>query len=415
MNLNNIRTLTWKEIKELSRDRKLIITTILFPLISLPTIGLLTAMLLQYQPVVIAVINQDPIVDNVKTWFTENLVKNLASRGYAVAELNDVEIALRDVNVDLIVIVPNDFSSNLTSFDKVAYLKVVRRAGVSEERVSRAEQDLRTIVSALSAVISQEKIKTLVNIAGIEVYDTEAIRNPIQIMVPLYVAPTGEPAKPEDIIKPFIARLLILTFAFIVTPASSYIVDGIVGERERKTMEMLLVSPAGLWDLLTSKIIAASIIGLISSLADVAGLLVYFGVLITALGGWFIAVFDPFLIGLHALTAFLSILVTVSIAIPFITRAKGIKTASNIAGLLSMIGLSFFVSGWIIDFYRLPSDIIRILMFVPYTHSVMAIQSYVYGDRFMVFINITILLVLSILTLAISLRTLDREKVLLAS
>jgi hypothetical protein len=145
------------------------------------------------------------------------------------------------------------------------------------------------------------------------------------------------------------------------------------------------------------------------------GLLLYYGILVTALGGWFMAVFDPGLIILHAFTAFLTILVTVSISLPFVTRTRGIRTASNIASMFSIIGLAFFVAGWIIDFYKLPENILNPLLLVPYTHSVLVIQSYVYRDYSRSLGGISVLIVLSLIIMVVSLKTLDREKVLLAT
>lgn len=410
-----LRILLWKELKEISRDKKLVATTILFPLISLPAIGLLTALLLHYQPVIVAIVNQDDGPGALTSWFIENVANMLASAGHIVIKASSLESALRNTTIDLILVIPRGFHENATSFDKVAYIEVIKRAGVSEERVNRVEQDVRNVIANLSLGLSEIKIRELAEKADIKEYNVEAIRNPVQIKVPVYITPTGEPAKPEDVIRPFIARLLILSFSFIVTPASSFIVDGIVGERERKTMEILLASPAGLWDVLVAKVIAASVIGLIASLADIFGLLVYFGILITALGGWFMAVYDIRLILLHAFTAFLTILVTVSISIPFITRTRGIKTASNIAGLLSIIGLAFFVSGWMVDFYKLSREVLMFLLAVPYTHSILIVQSYVYRDYNTTMMSILFLTILSLIAMAISLKILEREKVLLAS
>ncbi|MEM0002224.1 MAG: ABC transporter permease subunit [Desulfurococcaceae archaeon] len=408
-----LKALLWKEIKEIKRDKKLLLSTILLPLISLPAIGVLTAVLLYYQPINIALVNQDT-ESELNKWFIDNLYSNLVSKGYSVEITSDLNNVLRNLTFDLIIRIPVDFTSNLTSLDKVAYVDIIKRTGVSEDRVNRAEQDARAIISSISQVISELKIKDLASRAGLVNINVESVRNPIQVRVPIYIAPSGEPAKPEDIVKPFIARLLILSFSFIVTPASTFIVDGIVGERERKTIEMLLASPAGLWDLLVAKLISSSLIGLIASLADIIGLLFYYGILVTALGGLFATVLDAGLILVHAFTAFLTILVTVSISLPFITRTKGIKAASNIASLFSIIGLAFFVSGWVIDFYKLPITVLRPLLLVPYTHSILVIQSYVYGDFMTLLISVLVLISLSVSIMFISLKTLDREKVLLA-
>jgi ABC-2 type transport system permease protein len=411
---NALKAMLWKEVKEIKRDRKLLISTILLPLISLPAIGILTALLLYYQPIFIAVVNQD-VEEETNKWFVDNLISDLSSRGYKVETVQEMDAALRNLTFDLIIKIPLGFSENLTSLNKVAYVEIIKRAGVSGDRVDRAEQDVKNIIASISNAVSELKIKDLAGRAGLIDVNVDAIRNPVQVKIPIYIGPSGEPAKIEDIVKPFIARLLILSFTFIVTPASTFIVDGIVGERERKTIEMLLSSPAGLWDLLVAKLVSSSLIGLIASLADIIGLLLYYGILVTALGGWFMAVFDPGLIILHAFTAFLTILVTVSISLPFITRTKGIRTASNIASMFSIIGLAFFVAGWIIDFYKLPENILNPLLLVPYTHSVLVIQSYVYRDYSRSLGSISVLIVLSLIIMVVSLKTLDREKVLLAT
>lgn len=412
---NALKAMLWKEVKEIKRDRKLLISTILLPLISLPAIGILTALLLYYQPIFIAVVNQDVEEEETNKWFVDNLISDLSSRGYKVETVQELDAALRNLTFDLIIKIPLGFSENLTSLNKVAYVEIIKRAGVSGDRVDRAEQDVKNIIASISNAVSELKIKDLAGRAGLIDVNVDAIRNPVQVKIPIYIGPSGEPAKIEDIVKPFIARLLILSFTFIVTPASTFIVDGIVGERERKTIEMLLSSPAGLWDLLVTKLVSSSLIGLIASLADIIGLLLYYGILVTALGGWFMAVFDPGLIILHAFTAFLTILVTVSISLPFITRTKGIRTASNIASMFSIIGLAFFVAGWIIDFYKLPENILNPLLLVPYTHSVLVIQSYVYRDYSRSLGSISVLIVLSLIIMVVSLKTLDREKVLLAT
>jgi ABC-2 type transport system permease protein len=411
---NALKAMLWKEVKEIKRDRKLLISTILLPLISLPAIGILTALLLYYQPIFIAVVNQD-VEEETNKWFVDNLISDLSSRGYKAETVQELDAALRNLTFDLIIKIPLGFSENLTSLNKVAYVEIIKRAGVSGDRVDRAEQDVKNIIASISNAVSELKIKDLAGRAGLIDVNVDAIRNPVQVKIPIYIGPSGEPAKIEDIVKPFIARLLILSFTFIVTPASTFIVDGIVGERERKTIEMLLSSPAGLWDLLVAKLVSSSLIGLIASLADIIGLLLYYGILVTALGGWFMAVFDPGLIILHAFTAFLTILVTVSISLPFITRTKGIRTASNIASMFSIIGLAFFVAGWIIDFYKLPENILNPLLLVPYTHSVLVIQSYVYRDYSRSLGSISVLIVLSLIIMVVSLKTLDREKVLLAT
>ncbi|MEM2025006.1 MAG: ABC transporter permease subunit, partial [Desulfurococcaceae archaeon] len=257
----NLRALLWKEAKEICRDKKLVLTTIFFPLISLSAIGMLTAILIQFQPVVISIVNEDRESNELSALILSKMTTHLANQGNFVLNQEDIAIALGNFSIDFIVVIPREFSANLTSFDRVAYIELIKRTGVPEERLNKAEQDIRGLIEALSGQISELKIEEIAIRSGLSNYSLHAIRSPLQVKAPIYISPSGEQAKPEDIIRPFIAKLLILSLSFIVTPASSFIVDSIVGERERKTMEMLLVTPVSVWEIFASKVIAASIIG----------------------------------------------------------------------------------------------------------------------------------------------------------
>jgi len=367
------------------------------------------------RPLVISIVNLD--VDtgngNIAQTFVSLLHRELKKAGYVVVERSDVETALRDPGVDLVVVIPRGFTINATSLDKVAYIDVFKRTGISGEQVNIAENTVKSIVSAFSTMISASKIAYLANLANVTV-TVDAIRDPVRVRPPVYVGAYGEPAKVEDVWKSFIARILILSFSFIVTPASSYIIDGVIGERERKTMEMLLASPLGLVEFLLAKIIAASLVGLLAALADLLGLYLYTATLASLIGSFILRVIDPELIALHAIVSFLTILATISISLPFISRTKGIKSASSVASLISTLGLALFIAGWVVDFYKLPPTIQRALFIIPYTHSVLAIQAYVYRDYLVVTCSTLVLLALSITLVYLSTRVLDREKVLLA-
>ncbi|MEM1800258.1 MAG: ABC transporter permease, partial [Desulfurococcaceae archaeon] len=378
--LDKVKALIWKELRELSRDRKTILTTIIFPLISLPSIGLLTVLLIAQQPIVIAIVVEDLARDNSLAMQLQDILSNtLSQKGYVTIAMSDRYSAIYNSTIDIVVVIPKGFSENATSYDKVAYVEIVRRAGVNVQRADQAESEIRGVISWFSDTLSRIKIERLANMAGLFEYNVDAIRNPVTIGAPIIVTPGGQPAGPEDVLKAFVARLLVLSFAFVVTPASSFVIDGVIGERERKTMEMLLSSPAGLTEIFSAKLIAATLVGLIAAIADMLGLVVYFGLMLFAIGGVFMAVFHPVLILLHAVTAFFTILATISMAMPFISRTRGIRSASNIAGIITGVGIIFFIAGWIVDIPRLNPNIRIPLMIVPYTHSILVIQNYIYS------------------------------------
>jgi ABC-2 type transport system permease protein len=135
--------------------------------------------------------------------------------------------------------------------------------------------------------LSHVKIARLYEKTGLEpnLLKPEAFRNPVVSGPTVLLSPEGEKVGVEAELRSFIARLLVLAFAFVVTPASTYVIDGIIGERQRKTLELLLASPASLGEILTAKIIVATILGLLASIADITALLAYVGSLNLAFSG----------------------------------------------------------------------------------------------------------------------------------
>lgn len=412
-----IKVLMWKELLDLMRDRKTLFTSILLPLIMLPLIGLLGAALVSQQPVLVAIVDLDRSsyrneflnITYSSEWIISNLTWILSTYGYNYTLSSDLNI-IKDPDVDLVVVIPEGFSKNSTLLNTTARILIYRKAGV--QAAERAELTINSVINYLSAKLSETKISALSRILNITIAP-QAIRNPIQTRTEL-VTITGVPAKPEFELKVTFARILVLALSFVVTPAASYVIDGIIGERERKTIELLVSSPAPLGAIIYSKMIAATILGLITAVADALGLVAYMFLLSLASGIALGLIIDPMLLLIHSVTAFFTILATITIALPFITRTKGIRSASNIAGIVTTIGIVFFFTGFFVDYVRLPSELLYPLYIVPYTHSILVIQTYMLGYTVRSIMHIGVLALISIGLLILATRTINAEKLLIA-
>lgn len=416
--MSKLRALLWKELIEVWRDKKALLTTILLPLVAMPLIGGLMVMFATQQPINIAIISEDSPHCSYGTicydpaWMLTNITQALRGREINVVEVNELSKALEDPSVDLIVYIPPGFSRNATLLNAQGEVRIIRRANV--QMALQAEGIVRSVISYQSNALSQLKVSYLARLAGLgaEDYSYYSLVSPITAGETTIVGPGGAEVGIEEELKGMLARILVLSFSFIVSPASAFIIDGIIGERERKTMEILLSSPIKLKHIIYSKLFGATIMGMIASFADVTGLILYFAAVMFALGGVAVLMFYPSLIALHAITSFLTILVTVSISAPFITRTRGIKAAGNIANIVTSIGIIFFLSGWLIDFPRLPQQVLIPLMIIPYTHSILAIQNFVLGNMEWVYINLLILLLESAALLALVIKAINREVLL---
>ncbi|ADI32166.1 ABC transporter permease [Staphylothermus hellenicus] len=412
-----IRVLMWKELTDLIRDKKTLFTSILLPLIMLPLIGLLGVALVTQQPVLIAIIDLDNTsyhndylnITYNSSWVVHNLTHVLSRYGYNYT-ISSNESIVKNPKIDLAVVIPKGFAKNSTLLNTTARVIIYRKAGV--QAAERAEATVNSVLYYLSMKLSDEKINSLSKILNITIIP-QALRKPIQSRTEV-VTITGVPAQPGFELKAAFARILVLALSFVVTPAASYVIDGIVGERERKTMELLISSPASLNSIIYSKMIAATILGLITAVADALGLVAYMFLLSIASGIGLGVIVDPMLLLIHSITAFFTILATITIALPFITRTKGIRSASNIAGIVTTIGIVFFFTGFLVDYIRLPPEILYPLYIVPYVHSILVIQSYMLGYVLRSILHISVLAIVSIGLLVLATKTINTEKLLIA-
>ncbi len=415
--LNYLKTLIWKELLDLSRDKKTIFTSILLPLVMLPLIGLLSLALVSEQPVRVAVIDldnntyTDPYLNITfsSKWVLNNITYYLKKYGYIVNISHSTDI-LYDPSIDLVVVIPKGFSKNATSLDNVARVIIYKKAGV--QAATRAESTISSVLNYLSYRLSNEKISSIARLLNVTIIP-DAIRNPVQSKTEI-VTIHGTPAQPEIEMKNMFARILVLGLSFVIAPAASFVIDGIIGERERKTIEMLLASPAPVTSIIYSKMIAATVLGLITAIADAMGLVAYMFLFSLATGIPFGLVIDPTILLVHSITSFFTILSTITISLPFITRTRGIRTASNIASIVTTIGIVFFFTGFMIDYIRLPPSILYPLYLVPFTHSILVIQSYIVGYYLRAILHGLVLAISSVILLFLTAKTISTERLLVA-
>ncbi|WFO75072.1 ABC transporter permease [Desulfurococcaceae archaeon MEX13E-LK6-19] len=412
------RALAWKELVDLARDKKTLATSIMLPLIVFPLLGFISLALISTQEVTIAIVDLDntsytnPVLNiTVSSSELVDLLKShLEAKGYNVLLAKNLS-AVNDTSIDVIVVIPPGYSRNASSLLYKAKVVIYKRAGI--QAASRAESDILGIVYGYSNILAERKTEALIDYSRLNA-TVEAILYPLKPRT-ILISVGGKQVGIEYELRNLLARMLVIALSVVVTPATSFIIDGIIGERERKTIEMLLSTPLSVSSIIYIKLMAASMLGLLTALADALGFIAYMSFMSMAITGNPLAIpIDYGLLGLHAIVAFFTILVTVSIALPFITRTRGIRSAANIASIIAIAGTIMFFTGFMVDYTRLPQDIINPLYIIPYTHSILAIQYYVLGYKTQAILHTSILAIASITIIILSTKTLTTEKVLIA-
>ena len=404
MTLNKLKVIIWKELLDTIRDYPMLITAAILPLVLLPLMGFVSVGLqAQQQQPLITICSEDNTTGMINNSIitVEDFVNELINtiRKYGSNTIESCSI-FGDVRIEI----KNGFILNLTSVNDQAGLIIYRVPG--SVKADQAFQIAFSAAVELSVKYSKLKISLLSEKAGISV-NPDAIRDPIVVREIKYMMPSGAPTTPEFAMKAELARLLTFSLLFVMSPAVTYISDSIVGEKERRTLESLLVLPIKHSMIILGKLFSCSIVGLVAALADALGLLL----MVSAFGGaWFLGAIDWGLIAIHALTVYLTVITTLALALPVIVRSTSFRSAQVSSFTVLGIASAIFFSTLFVDIVALKSPIKEILYIVPYTHAALIIRNYVFGELVNVFIHIVIILGIVIALISLSALIFDPER-----
>ncbi len=395
-----IRIILWKELVDLSRDWRTLASVVLLPMLGLPGLALLSGALSSTQQVSVAIVSEDPGALGFAEELAGRLESILESRGFnarVAVSASQVDVA----GYDLVAVLPRGFAANLSRLDGTAVIVVSSSLGQAGDAALAALNDA---VSSLSSRIVVARVSELASMAGVEV-DAEGLLTPLTVRVGYHTA-SGAPASEEQALAAYTARILEFALFFVANPAIVYMADSIVGERERRTIEKLLVSPVGRGEILAGKMAAASILGLASSLVDSLGVVAFFylsGVPLEA---------TPGLAAVWFAVALLLVAATSSLVAAVSARSQSVRGAQNASFLVVMAALAVYFAALTVDLTRLPTLVSLLLQALPFTHAALAVHYYAIGVPGRAVLHAGVLLAYTVALAYLALRSFDSERLL---
>ncbi|MEZ0290149.1 MAG: ABC transporter permease [Sulfolobales archaeon] len=409
--LRPLRAVFKKEFLELVRDYRTLLMLIFMPVISMPLIGF---MMISFQQlgvpsieIVILDHSHGTLGNNTYnvSWLTDFMRSFLEGRGARVYINTSV-----NKPIDLMLIIPDKFLENLTSLNRQAILEMYQVPGSSN--ANKALNEIYSMIQELSNYFSDLKIKYISDLAGVREINIQAIKNPVTILSVGYIAPSGVEISPLEAWRIFIARMLAFSLIFVATPATTYVIDSILGEKERKTLEILLSTPIKRSHMILGKLFASSLVGLIAAIMDVIAVIIFFMILSQSLGGATLILGVDLLV-VTGLVVYLIVLSTLSLSLPIIVRSSTIRTAQIASSIITILSSLIYLSTLFLDYYSLPRNFLYLLLLVPYTASIIAIQMYSFGDLLASTIALLIMIIFSAILILISTYIIDEEKMLM--
>ncbi|AMD30361.1 ABC transporter permease subunit [Acidilobus sp. 7A] len=400
MRLDEVRTILWKELLDIARDRRALALMIIVPLVGLPLLALLAGGLSSAQVTSVYIQVNDTKSMGIAKWLGENLVNQSEQQGLRV----NVTISSRPPPqvYDIEVMFPQGFYSNLTSLDGVATLIV--RVMVGSYAAQEVDNLIAGIVSGLSSQVVNSRVESLARLANVTI-SPQALLNPISITTG-YILPSGQAASVQQVQLSFTVRLLQFSLFFVVNPAVVLVTDAFLGEKERKTLEVLLASPASGTSMLVGKLLSSAVMGLAIAIADSAGFIIYFLMLASSAG----LKLTPSLLALNLADSAVLVLMTSSFIMPIVLRSPSARAAQASSYALLMVALGIYFSALFVNIGSLPAALRYAIMAIPFTEASLALSSYVLGQYALAVVDILIMLLFTTVFTLISVKVFNAEK-----
>ncbi|MFP3229649.1 MAG: ABC transporter permease subunit [Caldisphaera sp.] len=397
------KAIIWKELLDLSRDKRTLAAMILIPFIGLPAIALLASGLTYAQTTTVYIEVLDKNSTDIARFISSQLISYADSNGLKV------NVTISDsspTNVyNILLIIPKGFYNNISSINGVGvvYLKSL----VGSVQSNEIESLIESILGQIEGNIVIGRVQKLSNISGIKLNATNFL-NPINIFTGYYL-PSGKPATTSQVELSFSARLLEFSLFFVANPAIVFMGDSILGEKERKTLETLISTPAPKTAIIVGKMFASIVIGLITAIADSLGVIIYLSMI--AQGG--LRLTAGLVLVTFSVSAML-VIMTAAIITPIVLRSSSVRSAQAMSYLIMMVALAIYFSTLFVDIQRLPSFIEAILLIIPFTHAALAISNYVLGQYLDMVLNFLVMIAFTLLGVYISIKAFDSERLIIA-
>lgn len=255
MKNNVIKVVLKKELLDMFRDKKTIIMSILIPILILPILSFVIGLATND--------SQKKVQNNLKVAIVDKGNSNFKSflksqKNIKITESTNIKQDVKDGKILAAVTIPQGFDENI---NKDINANITLTYDNSSSDGTQASEILNSYIEKYSKGIVSKRLEKR-NIDS-------KILNPINVVQDtIEKKESGMGMLLLNIVVPLL--LILGSVGNTVAPA----LDLGVGEKERGTLEPLLTTKANRMSLLWGKFLAITIMGLIVSLANIAGLLI---------------------------------------------------------------------------------------------------------------------------------------------
>ncbi len=408
-----------KEVKEMSRDPRILLGMILAPLIIFPLMGLMFSasseavqQSVRTMSIGVADFDQGSVAKNLTDYL--RLYGNVGIQDMMAPSFQQIVARAQESNVSAVIVIPEGFTKNITDglSGHLQVYGVFRGGGVAG---SVGFSMVQGLVSAFTQNLTMQIVQQ------------EFPQNPGFVLNPISVTQgsviQGNPVNVQpDALFSIVQSQLIgfpLAIFMLIILAMQLAATSVAAEKEEKTLETLMSLPLNRFTLLVGKLVGSTIIAAIGAVATIVGVIYYIGSF--SFAGPAQTSVDLAAIGLTpsplgylilGVSVFVSLLCALAVAIVVSVFAEDVRGAQSLLGFVyTPLVLPIFVLMFA-DINTLPLALRVFMLALPFTHPVLASQAMMTGDYLTPVLGIAYVLVLTTVILYIASRIFATEKIL---
>jgi ABC-2 type transport system permease protein len=390
-----------KEIKELLTPATIlpiVILTVVFGSIG-NTMGGLEEEISQ-QPIIGLINEQNSTYSSLAT----SILYNNADVVYNGTSLADREQGLQTVQDKdgvALLIIPKNFSSNIEQ-NKPAIIEVewiVKGVGILDTIPSSSVEGL---IGSIRYYISKQLVT-----------DSNQSTNASLVLYPFMTQQTTnlkgrtyENISPGEITGMLSTQSSTtpIVIMMIIIIAGGMVISSMALEKENKTLETLLTLPVRRVSIVTGKIIASALVGLLLAIVYMFGIGYYmqsFQFDVSSAGSNFslaLSTTDLLLVGI---SLFITLIAGLSLCMLLGTMAKNYKSAQSLTAPVTMMAIFPMILTMFTDFETLPLALKILVFAIPFSHPMMASKALLFDNYTLVFAGIAYVSVFAVIIIAI--------------
>jgi len=377
--MSGLGNITKKEIRELLTPATfipIIIIALIFATIGTNLEGIQEQ---AQEPSIIGIISED---NSSYSAMASTVLHTYAKSVYNSTSITDLQNGLETVKQHdgvAVVIIPKNFTERIIQ-GKQGTLEVywiMKGTGLMDSISSSA---LESLLSFINTNVSKELIRQ--NSTG----NASFVLSPTQRIETTYYKNREFVGLSPNTISGMLASqsiLIPIVMMMIIIMAGSIVITSMALEKENKTLETLLTLPVKRTSIVTGKIIAAAIIGLILAVIYMIGMQFYFrgfelsGGVNLATYGLTLTSVDFIWIGI---SLFLALIAGLSLCMLLGTFAKNYKSAQTLTFPITMLAMIPMFITMFADFDTLPLPVKVLTFAIPFSHPMMAPRALLFDD-----------------------------------